>query len=442
MVTAHRKNNRYFVIMKKLVIVGVLLGSLFSALPAGAEMLDRIVAIVEDDVILDRELQTEVDAIKRRVKGDNAMLPPDFILRKQVLEKMVIEKLQRQVAEKSGVSLSDEMLNNAAADIARRNNMTLTQFREELGKQSITYQSFLDNLRNEIIINQLRGREIGNRVKVTDREVEHFLETEGSASADVEYHLGHILVAIPEGASAGVIQKASSKAGAIVKSLREGEDFSQTAMAQSDSGDALTGGDLGWRSIDTIPTLFVEEVGKMDLGTISDPIRSPSGFHIIKMLEIKGDSGKHIVTKTKVRHILIKTNELIDDEEAKKRLLNLKNRIADGDSFEALARAHSDDKGSALNGGSLDWVAPGALVPEFEETMNKLAINEISEPVQTQFGWHLIQVLGREQQDNSAEYKKEQVREALRKRKIEEETELWLRRLRDEAYVEVFSGRL
>lgn len=428
--------------MKRLVIAGVILGMLGNSVPAGAEVLDRIVAIVEDDVILDTELQAEVKQIKQRIKASNAMMPPDYILRKQVLEKMVLEKLQRQLAEKSGVSLTDEMLNNAAADIARRNNMTPSQFRKELERQSITYQSFLENLRNEIIINQLRGREIGNRVKVTDREVEHFLETEGAASADVEYHLGHILVAIPEGASSSVIQKAHGKAETIVKELREGQDFFQTAMSQSEGGDALTGGDLGWRSINEIPTLFVEEVQTMEQGAISDPIRSPSGFHIIKMLEIKGGSGKHIVTNTQVRHILIKTNELINDEEAKKRLLSLKRRIADGDSFEGLARAHSDDKGSALNGGSLGWVAPGALVPEFEEVMNKLAINEISAPVQTQFGWHLIQVLGRKQQDNSAEFKKEQVREAIRKRKIEEETELWLRRLRDEAYVEVFPDRL
>ena len=440
--TVSRKNSRCHEVMKKLLNAGVILGVLFSVLPAGAEMLDRIVAVVEDDVILDRELQLEVDAIMQRIKGSNTMVPPEFILRKQVLEKMVIEKLQRQLAEKSGITLSEEMLNNAAADIARRNNMTPMQFRKELEKQSLSYQSFLDNLRNEIIINQLRGREIGNRVKVTDREVEHFLETEGNVSADAEYHLGHILIAIPEGASSAVIQKASAKAEGVVKSLREGKDFSQVAMSDSDSGDALTGGDLGWRSMDEIPTLFVEEVVKMEPGAISEPIRSPSGFHIIKMLEVKGGAGVHIVTKTKVRHILIKTNELIDDDEAKKRLLSLKNRITDGDSFEALARSHSDDKGSALNGGSLDWVAPGALVPEFEEAMNKLDINEVSEPVQTQFGWHLIQVLGRKQQDNSAEFKKEQVREAIRKRKIEEETELWLRRLRDEAYVEVFPDRL
>lgn len=429
--------------MKKFFISGLLIALTSLFMPAFAQMLDRIVAIIEDDVILERELQAEVDVIVQRIKASNAVVPPSYILRKQVLEKLIVEKLQRQLAERSGIALNDEMLANAAADIARRNNMTPAEFRAELERQSISYRSFLENLRNEVIINQLRGREIGSRVNVSDREVEHFLETESKFGNEaVQYHLGHILVAISEGASAAVIQEAKRKAEEIIKDLREGRDFVQVAMSRSDGSEALTGGDLGWRSINEVPTLFVDEVGDMQEGDVSEPIRSPSGFHVIKVLELKGGEQQHIVTKTQVRHILIKTNELIDDDEAKKRLNGLKRRIADGDSFDALARAHSDDKGSALNGGSLDWVAPGALVPEFEEAMNGLAIDEISKPVQTQFGWHLIQVLGRKQQDDSEDYKKEQVRETIRKRKIEEETELWLRRLRDEAYVEVFHDRL
>ncbi|WP_341326469.1 peptidylprolyl isomerase [Methylotuvimicrobium sp. KM2] len=429
--------------MKKHFISGVLIALISISVPVFSQTLDRIVAIVEDDVILDGELQAEVDVIAQRIKASNAVVPPSYILRKQVLEKLIIEKLQRQLAERSGIALNDEMLASAAADIARRNNMTPAEFRVELEKQSISYRSFLENLRNEVIINQLRGREIGSRVNVSDREVEHFLETESKLGGEAtQYHLGHILVAIPEGASSTVIQKAKQKALEIIQDLRGGRDFVQVAMSQSDSSEALTGGDLGWRSINQVPTLFVDEVGDLKQGDVSDPIRSPSGFHVIKMLELRGGDQQHIVTKTHVRHILIKTNELIDDDEAKKRLNNLKRRIADGDSFDALARAHSDDKGSALNGGSLDWVAPGALVPEFEKAMNALAIDEISKPVQTQFGWHLIQVLGRKQQDDSEDYKKEQVREAIRKRKIEEETELWLRRLRDEAYVEIFHDRL
>lgn len=433
----------YYIFMKLALLICLFLRCFFIA-PVSAQVLDRIVAIVEEDVILERELQNEVAIISQRIKESKTMMPPDYILRKQVLDKLIMDKLQRQLAERSGININEETLANAANDIARRNNMTTAQFRNELEKQSISYQSFLDNLRNEIIINQLRGREIGERVKVTDREVEHYLDTEGKFGGDaVQYRLGHILVSLPEGASASAIQKANSKVQGIIKQLREGQDFGQVAMEQSEGGDALKGGDLGWRSMNQIPTLFVEEVVKMKQGDISDPIRSPSGIHVIKLLETKGGvSGQHMITKTQVRHILIKTNELVNDEEAKKRLINLKGRITDGDSFESLARAHSDDKGSALNGGSLDWVTPGALVAEFEQTMDKLAINEISEPIQTQFGWHLIQVLDRKQQDNSSEFEKEQVRETIRKRKIEEETELWLRRLRDEGYVEIFHDRL
>jgi peptidyl-prolyl cis-trans isomerase SurA len=301
----------------------------------------------------------------------------------------------------------------------------------------MSYKSFLDNMRNEIIINQLRSREIGERIKVTDREVEHYMETQEKIGEEaVQYHLGHILIAVKEAASATEIQKARSKADDLVQKLRSGQDFTQTAMSDSDDDLALKGGDLGWRTASDVPTLFVDRVGKMSPGEVADPIRSPSGFHIIKMLEVKG-LDNHIITNTNVRHILIKTNELINDEEAQKRLLALKARIADGDDFASLARAHSDDKGSALKGGSLGWVGPGDLVKPFEEAMGKLKVNEISEPVQTQFGWHLIQVLDRKDKDNSAEQKKNRVRDAIRKRKIEEETELWIRRLRDEAYVEI-----
>jgi peptidyl-prolyl cis-trans isomerase SurA len=406
--------------------------------PPVAEVLGRVAAIVEEDVILEQELDNEVSTIAQRISASNAQMPPESILRKQVLEKLIIDKLQRQLAEKAGITVTEEMLNNSAADIAQRNNMTLQQFREELQRQGLTYKNFLDNMRNEIIINQLRGREIGGRIKVTDREVDHYLETQEQESngTAIQYHLGHILIAVREAAAAKEIQSAQSKANELVKKLRAGQDFTHTAMTESGDDNALKGGDLGWRSLSDIPSLFSDIVVKMHTNEVADPIRSPSGFHIIKMLELKGlDS--HTITNTKVRHILIKTNDLIDDEEAKKRLLALKARIMDGDDFAALARAHSDDKGSALKGGSLDWVGPQDLVKPFEDAMEKLEINELSEPIQTQFGWHLIQVLDRKTKDNSAEHKKDVVREAIRKRKIEEETELWMRRLRDEAYVEI-----
>lgn len=428
--------------MRKAILAGLFCSLLMSCLSAYAEVLDTIVAVVEEDVILERELQREVAAIEQRIQQGNGTLPPTYVLRKQVLEKLIVDKLQQQLAEKAGITVGEDMLNSSVADIARRNNMDLEQFRHELERQGMGYQSFLDNIKNEIVVNQLRGREIGGRIKVTDREVEHYMETQDKIGEEsTQFHLGHILIAIREGASSSEIQKATVKAENVVKSLRGGQDFAQTAISDSDDANALKGGDLGWRSMSEIPTLFVNEVHRMRQGEISDPIRSPSGFHIIKMLERKGIEN-HVIVKTKVRHILVKTNELVDDTEARKRLYALKARITDGDDFAALARAHSDDKGSALKGGSLDWVGPGDLVKPFEDAMNKLSINEISEPVQTQFGWHVIQVLGRENKDDSSEYKKNLVRDAIRKRKIEEETELWIRRLRDEAFVEIYQDRL
>ncbi|MCF6251639.1 MAG: peptidylprolyl isomerase [Methylococcaceae bacterium] len=425
-----------------IVFIALILSTLMHSTTVQAELLDRIVAIVEDDVVLDRELTLEANSIVKKLEANNVMIPPPFILRKQVLERIIIGKLQRQMAERSGIRVSNEMLRNSVADIASRNNLTVDEFRKELEGQGINFQAFEENIRNEIVINQLRAREIGTRIKVTDREVSHFLETQGELSEEkVQYHLGHILISIPEAASSSIIQKAKEKANKVVDDLRNGADFKQTAIAVSDGGDALNGGDLGWREIGAVPTLFVNNVSKMNPGDIAELIRSPSGFHIIKMLELKGVD-KHIVTKTRARHILIKTNELIDDAEAKKKLQSLKDRIIDGDDFATLARSNSDDKGSALNGGDLGWVGPGDLVSPFENAMNNLAINEISDPVQTQFGWHIIQVLEREDKDNSIEHKKNRVREEIRKRKIEEETELWLRRLRDEAFVDINLDRM
>lgn len=426
----------------RFIIAGCILSFSLISFNARAELLDRIVAVVEDDVILERELASEVYTITKNLEANNVMMPPAFILRKQVLERLVIDKLQRLLAERSGIRVSEEMLRGSVNEIARRNELTIEEFKQELDNQGMSFQSFEENMRNEIIINQLRAREIGTRIKVTDREVTHYLETQGEVSKEkAQYHLGHILISVPEAAASGVIQIAREKAIQVITELRNGADFKQKAIAVSNGVNALNGGDLGWRLIAEIPTLFVDSVSKMNQGDVAELIRSPSGFHIIKLLELKG-LDKHIVTKTRARHILVKTNELIDDKEAQKKLLALKERITDGDDFASLARSHSDDKGSAINGGDLNWVGPGDLVPAFETAMNKLTIHEMSDPVQTQFGWHMIQVLERQNQDNSVEYKKSQVKEEIRKRKIEEETELWLRRLRDEAYVDIYLDRL
>ncbi len=431
--------------MIKIIIISFIWGLSFFSATLNAEVLDRIIAIVENDVILDQELNKEVDVISQKIRANQTQMPPEPILRKQVLERLILQKLQYQLAERSGAQVSDEMLRAAITNIAKENNMSLQQFKATFEAQDLNYQEFEKKVKSEIILEQLRLREISNRIKVTDREIQHYLETRSGVNADVSYHLGHILIALPEGAKAKEIQVAHAKANKIVAKLRTGENFEQLAIRVSEGNKALTGGDLGWRTIEQMPTIFTEIVPTMKKNDIAKPIRSPSGFHIIKVLDLKGAINldeHHLVTKTKVRHILIKTNELMNDEDARQKLVTLKQRIKDGDNFATLARSHSDDPTSSLKGGDLGWVTSGVLVPVFEQTMNSLALGEISEPIQTTFGWHIIQVLEREETDDKGEFGKNQIREQIRRRKIEEETELWMRRLRSEAFVEIYLERL
>ena len=406
-----------------------------------ARELDRIVAVVDDGVILESELAEHVDSIRKNLQQNNTPMPPEGVLVRQVLERMIVDKLQAQLAERSGIKVDEETLRMAVQQIAQRNKMTPEEFRRSLRDEGIDYGSFVEQIRNEIAISRLRQAQVNQQVKVSDREIQSYLETRGKegGSRDNEYLLGHILIATPGAASPAVVQKAREKAERVLDELKRGLDFKQAALGASDDELALKGGDLGWRKLSEIPSLFAEYVGKMREGDVEGPIRSSSGYHIIKLLGLKGGEGHHF-TKTRVRHILIKPNEVLSDEEAKQKLLTLKQRIENGEDFAALARGHSDDKGSAIKGGELGWVQPGALVPQFEEAMSALPVNQLSEPVQTQFGWHLIQVLERQESDDSEEFRKNQAREEIFKRKVEEETELWLRKLRDEAYVEIRLG--
>ena len=408
------------------------------SMPATAKLIDRIVAVVEDDVVLSSALNRQVFTIKQTLSQSNKILPPDYVIENQVLERMVIGKLQLQLAKRSGITVDDETLRQSMLELAQRNGMALDEFRKALDQENIPYADFIDDMRNEIMVRRLRANQVNSRIKVSERELEHYMETEGhyNEKQKTQYHLFHILIATPEAATPSTIQAAKQRAEETVKEIRANADFRQLAISRSDGAQALNGGDLGWRNLSQVPTLFVEYLVKMEKGETQGPIRSPSGFHVIQLNDVQGVS-KHIVTQTRARHILIKPNELIDDQDAKKRLEKLKYRIENDEPFDSLARLHSDDKASALKGGDLGWVEPGALVPPFERAMNQLAVNEISEPVQTQFGWHIVQVLERKKRDNTAEYKKNQAREEIRKRKIEEETELWLRRIRDEAYVEI-----
>ncbi len=403
-----------------------------------AQPLDRIVAVAEDDVILASELERQVDAIASQFQANGAPLPPRPILRRQVLERMILQRLQLQLAERNGIEVDDETLRQALLELARRNHMDLEGFRRAIEEQGMDYARFVENLRQELMLNRLRNSQVDAKIQVSEREVTHFLETEAQSDPEQarEYRLGHILIATPEAASPQTVQKAQRKAERIAAELRQGLDFRQTAIAVSDGAQALEGGDLGWRKLDRIPTLFVDIVPKMKKGEVRGPIHSPSGFHIIKLLDVRGGD-KHIVLETHVRHILIKTNEVIDDAEAKRRLNILKRRIESGEDFAALAQAFSDDPASAVKGGDLGWITADAVVPAFAQAMNHLEPGEISDPVQTPFGWHIIQVLERKSRDDTPEYRRKRAREILTRRKIEEETELWLRRLRNEAYVEI-----
>ncbi len=401
-----------------------------------AQPLNRIVAVVNDDVILESELIQRTRLVTENLSEQQTRLPPAQQLERQVLERIIVERLQLQLADQNNIQVDDETLNASLRQVAQQNGMTLTEFREVLEAENGGYAAFRDDFRNQIRINRLRQQMVGNRINITEQEVDNLLASQTAfGDQGLTYRLGHILVATPEAASPEEIQAASRKVQTLLERLQQGADFAQTAVAESDGQNALQGGDLGWRSAAQLPSLFAEPIRNMKAGEVSEPIRSPSGFHIIKLFEIKGDE-RRIVKQTHARHILITPDQLISNAGALERLLQLKNRIEGGEDFATLARSHSHDKVSASKGGDLGWVNPGDLVPPFEEAMDKLSVNQLSEPVRSQFGWHLIQVLERRSHDSTADFQRAQARDLIRKRKTDEELELWLRRLRDEAYVE------
>lgn len=423
--------------MPKLLLIPLLL-MVFSANAAISEI-DRIVAVVNDDVILESELNNRMRTVQAQLAKQKTQVPDVNALRKQVLERMIMTQLQLQVAERGGVKISDDQLNKAISRIAKQNNVTLAQFRSTLERDNFNFEVFREEMRREMIISRLVQRQVKQRINITDQEVDNFLATNktqrGSKS---EYRLQHILISLPDGASSEQINKAQSEATNLVNSLRGGSDFNQLAAAHSDGGNALKGGDLGWRSHGQLPSLFSELVDNMQAGEISDPVRSPSGFHIIKLTELRntGDTRRHVINQTHARHILVRTNELTSSEDAKTRLGQLKIRIDGGEDFATLARSHSDDRGSAISGGDLGWTSPGDLVKQFEKVMNNLPLNTVSKPFRTPFGWHIVEVLERRSHDDTDKFIRNAARQTIGKRKAEEEKQIWLRRLRDEAYVE------
>lgn len=413
--------------------------ALMAALSTGgagaADELNRIVAVVNDDVVLESELETKLRIVREQLAAQNTQMPPENVLRQQVLERVIVDQLQLQLAARNNIQVDDETLNASLRNIADQNGLSLEQFRAALEAEGHSFAAFREEIRSQIILSRLHQQMVGNRINVTDQEIDNLLANEQAWGGEREYHLGHILIAVPEGSSPEVIQAAGRKADDIVRQLRAGADFAHTAVSVSAGQTALEGGDLGWRKAGQLPTLLAESVHGMQPGDITDPIRGTGGFHIVKLIETRGDD-RHVITQTHVRHILLQPDELMSETEVRLRLEQLRERIIGGEDFAALARSHSKDKVSASKGGDLGWVSPGDLVPPFEEAMNRLQPNEVSDVVETRFGLHIIQVLGRRDHDSTDEFKRNKAREMIRKRKLDEELALWIRRLRDEAYVE------
>jgi len=407
--------------------------------PADVVEVDRIVAVVNSDAITLYELRARTEQAVAQLRGRNVTPPPREDFERQVLERMIYEKVQLQHAEETQMRVDDRMLEAALGRIAESNNMNATQLRSAVERDGISWSSFRDDIRKEIILSRLRDREVESRVVVTEGEIDNYLASpQRKAEQPEEYNISHILLRVPEGASPETLLRLKARADAALDAIRRGEDFARVAASYSEAQDALSGGSLGWRPVDRMPQLFADMLPKLKVGEVSDVMRSPAGFHIMKVVDKRGGvgGGDGRVSQTRARHILIKTSEVMSDAEARRRLTSLKERLDNGGSFEELARSNSQDL-SAAKGGDLGWLYPGDTVPEFEKVMNALQPGQVSEPVQSPFGWHLIQVVERRVEDVSTERQRAAARMALRERKAEEVYQDWVRQLRDRAYVEI-----
>lgn len=414
-----------------------LLAGLLLSLPTQADQaLNRIVAVVNDGVVLQSQLDRRTDQIRQQLRERDTRLPPDDVLRKQVLERLIVEEIQLQLAESMSIRIEDELVNANLRQMAEANGMDLARFRQVLEAEGYSFAEFRDEVRKQLMIARLHAQQVENRVQVSEQEIENLLTSQEHGSDDREYLLSHILVALPEAASPQQIQEAQARTESLLARLEAGEDFRELAVAESDGQQALEGGSLGWRKAGQLPSLFADVARTLARGEISEPIRSASGFHIVRMDDLRGGDERHVITQTRARHILLRPDELQSPAMVQNRLAQLRRRIEGGDDFETLARAHSQDAVSAARGGDLGWSNPGDLVPEFEREMERLGPGEASAPFESRFGWHIVQVLERREKDSTDEFRRAQAREQVRQRKIQEESALWLRRLRDESYVE------
>jgi len=417
------------------VLVVALAGSV-PALAQAAIEVDRIVAVVNDEAITQVELDRRVAVLEVQLKKQGVTLPPKDVFQKQVLERLINDRAQLQLARETGLRVDDVQLDRTLRRIAEENKLTLQELRTAVERDGVSFNQFREDIRNEIILTRLRERDVDNKVVVSDAEIDQYLSGQQAQGATAtEYDVSHILVRVPEQASPEQIQARKQRAEEALAQVRAGTPFAQVASAISDAPDALQGGAMGWRSPGRLPAIFVESLQKLSPGETSPVLRSPAGFHLVHLNGTRGADKGAMVTQTHARHILVKTSELVSETDARNRLVQLRERIENGADFGELARLQSEDA-SASNGGDLGWISPGDTVPPFERAMNALNPGQLSEPVQSPFGWHLIQVLERRDRDVSKERERFQARQAIRARKSDEAYQEWLRQVRDRAYVE------
>lgn len=402
-----------------------------------AELLDRIVAVVNNDVVLHSELDRELQMLEKQARDSGQRLPDPEVLEPRVLERLIQRKVQMQRAQSLGISVDEESLNRAIASIARNNNLSLPQFRQALRQEGLDYPSFREGIREELTISRLRSREIDARISISPKDIENYLKrTASDTQEQASYNLQHILIAVPDGASSEQIRAANQRIAEIAAALNNGGDFAQLAATYSDGAKALDGGAIGWRQPGELPPLFADAIVSLKAGDTTAPLRSPNGFHLLKVVDVRNEQNQ-LATETLARHILIRHEDDGDNETNRQKLQAIRARILQGEDFSKVAASVSDDTNSATNGGELPWYGPGEMVPAFEQVVASLAIGQLSEPFRTDFGWHIAEPLERREFNASEENRRSAAEAALRKSRSDEEYELWLRRLRAEAYVEI-----
>ncbi len=399
--------------------------------------LDRVVAIVDEDVVLESELNDRTQAVLQRLKGQYSQLPSEDVLRKQVLEQLIVERIELGLAKRYEIKVEEAEIDQAIERIREKNKMTADELTADLKRQGLTVAGLRNQIRDEITTTRLQQGVVNNRIKVTPQEIDNFLaSSDGKFATSPDFHIGHILIAVSSSADAETIAAAEKKAKEIYQRLQEGADFAQQAIANSNDQAALQGGDIGWRKLAQLPELFGNHLVNLKTGDVTQPFRSGAGFHILKNIEQRG-GGQQLVEQTHARHILVKVSEIMDDNQAREKLLALKERIEKGEDFAKLAKENSEDTGSMLSGGDLGWASPGSFVAVFEEAMANTPIGKISRPFKSDFGWHILQVLERRKEDMSEQMKRNQVQNVIRSRRFDEEFQLWLTQIREEAFVEI-----